>query len=130
MEITDVRIVRAEAKAKATVVLDDALAVHDLRVVERGGRLDVRMPGRRAPSGERLDIVHPLTAEFRDRLRAKVLAAYERAVGGPVASGGADARMLAAVGRLAEAWRRGDLTEVARLVEELAELRDEVRLAS
>lgn len=63
--------------AIASVVLDDAFVVHDLRVVNGEKGLFVAMPSRRLPSGEFRDICHPINAETRQMIQDRVLAQFE-----------------------------------------------------
>lgn len=88
MRITEVRLRRVEfpghTRAFASVTFDGLFVVHDLRVVEGDSGLFVVMPHRRLPNGERRDVAHPLTNEFRAEVQARVLAEFAR--GGPEAS--------------------------------------------
>ncbi len=83
MQITEVRVkkVNFEGRTRAfvSVTFDDCFAVHDLRVVEGDGGLFVAMPNRRLPNGERRDVAHPVTNDFRLVLQKAVLDAYEQA---------------------------------------------------
>jgi stage V sporulation protein G len=76
MEVTKVSL-RAVAMNKvcaiASVVLDDAFVVHDLRVVNGEKGLFVAMPSRKLPNGEFRDICHPINADSRQRLQEAVL---------------------------------------------------------
>lgn len=81
MEITDIRIkkVASEGKMKAvaSVIFDNAFAVHDVKVIEGPEKLFVAMPSRRTPDGEYRDIAHPINSDMRNMLESKVLAAYD-----------------------------------------------------
>jgi stage V sporulation protein G len=63
--------------AIASVVIDDAFVVHDLRVVNGEKGLFVAMPSRKLPNGEFRDICHPINAEARQQLQDTVLAQFE-----------------------------------------------------
>lgn len=63
--------------AIASVVLDDAFVVHDLRVVNGEKGLFVAMPSRKLPNGDFRDICHPINAESRQRLQDAVLEQFE-----------------------------------------------------
>ncbi|MFO7245664.1 MAG: septation regulator SpoVG [Thermaerobacter sp.] len=82
MQITDVRLRRItgdeRVRAVASITIDDAFAVHDLRVVQGDKGLFVAMPSRRRASGEYYDVAHPVTAEARQLIQQAVLAAYTR----------------------------------------------------
>ena len=63
--------------AIASIVIDDAFAVHDLRVVNGDKGVFVAMPSRRLPSGDFRDICHPINAEAREHIQQAVLAQLE-----------------------------------------------------
>ncbi len=81
MDITDVRIKKVSGEGKmravAAIVIDDAFVVRDLRVIEGQNGLFVAMPSRKSADGEYHDIAHPITAEAREMIQAKVLKEYE-----------------------------------------------------
>lgn len=63
--------------AIASIVIDDAFAVHDLRVVNGDKGVFVAMPSRRLPNGGFRDICHPIHADARDHIQSAVLAQLE-----------------------------------------------------
>lgn len=63
--------------AIASVVLDDAFVVHDLRVVNGEKGLFVAMPSRKLPNGDFRDICHPINAEARQHLQEAVLEQFQ-----------------------------------------------------
>lgn len=83
MEITDIKIrlceSRGRMRAVASVVFDGAFAVHDMKIIEGEGRLFLAMPAKKTPDGRYRDIVHPISAEMREKLERAVLAAYSAA---------------------------------------------------
>ncbi|NTU72449.1 MAG: septation regulator SpoVG [Coriobacteriia bacterium] len=80
MRITKVTL-RAVAMNKvcaiASIVLDDAFVVHDLRVVNGDKGLFVAMPSRKLPSGEFRDICHPINSDARTEIQRAVLEQFE-----------------------------------------------------
>ncbi len=84
MKITSVKIRKVEKensrmKGSATVVLDDAFAVHDIRIIEGEKGLFIAMPSRKTPTGGYRDIAHPITQEVRSMFEREILDAYENA---------------------------------------------------
>jgi len=81
-DITDIRIYKIEGtgnlKAFATVTLDDAFAVHGLKIMEGDSGLWVSMPASKNKRGEFKDIFHPINKEAREVLITAVLEAYEK----------------------------------------------------
>ena len=84
MQITDIKIRKffdeGPMKAIVSVTFDDALAVHDIKVIYARDRFFIVMPSRKNADGTYRDIAHPITAEFRAALEETVLAAYEKAL--------------------------------------------------
>jgi stage V sporulation protein G len=84
MEITSVRVHKVELensrmKGIASVVIDDAIAIHDIRIIEGKENLFIAMPSRKTPAGEYKDIVHPINQEVRTTFEKTILDAYENA---------------------------------------------------
>jgi len=84
MEITSVKIRKVERensrmKGIASVVIDDAIAIHDIRIIEGDSNLFIAMPSRKTPAGEYRDIVHPINQEVRTMFEKEILDAYEKA---------------------------------------------------
>lgn len=59
--------------AIASIVLDDAFVIHDLRVVNGDKGLFVAMPSRKLPNGEFRDICHPINTDTRNNIQQAVL---------------------------------------------------------
>ena len=80
MQITDIKIRKffddGPMKAVASVTFDDAIAVHDIKVIYASDRFFIVMPSRKNPDGTYRDIVHPINASFRSELENAVIDAY------------------------------------------------------
>ena len=63
-------------KAVVSVTFDDALAVHDIKVIYARERYFIVMPSRKNADGTYRDIVHPINAAFRASLEEAVIDAY------------------------------------------------------
>ena len=81
MQITDIRVrkINQESRMKAivSITLDDALAVHDIKIIEGQEKLFVAFPSRKTPDDQFKDIVHPINAEARNYLESTILSKYE-----------------------------------------------------
>lgn len=81
MKITDVRVRRVEGetrlKAVASITIDEAFAVHELRIIEGNEGLFVAMPSRKTAEGTFRDIAHPINIETRKMVEEVVLEAYK-----------------------------------------------------
>lgn len=63
-------------KAFADIVVNDALLIKGVRVMEGNNGLFVSMPREQAKDNKWYDTIRCLTQEVRDRITAEVLAAY------------------------------------------------------
>jgi len=84
MQITSITVRKEEKensrmKGKASVLLDDCFAVHDIRIIEGNEGLFIAMPSRQKANGEYRDIAHPINSATRDKLQQIILDAYEKA---------------------------------------------------
>ncbi len=81
MQITDIKIRKffeeGPMKAVVSVTFDDALAVHDVKVIHARDRYFIVMPSRKNPDGTYRDIVHPINSQFRAELENAVIDAYQ-----------------------------------------------------
>ena len=80
MEITDVKIRTIEGneklKAYATVIFDDALVIHNIKIIFSDEGLFIAMPSRKMTNGEFKDVVHPISKDFRDLLTRNIIEQY------------------------------------------------------
>ena len=80
MQITDIKIRKffdeGPMKAVVSVTFDEALAVHDIKVIYARDRYFIVMPSRKNPDGTYREIVHPINAAFRADLENAVIDAY------------------------------------------------------
>ena len=87
MTITDVKIRKLFhediLKALVSVTFDDALVIHDIKIIKGPKRLFVAMPSRKDEKGEDggvavyRDIAHPIGQEMRQKLESAILSAYD-----------------------------------------------------
>jgi len=84
MEITDVRVrkILQEGKVKAiiSITIDDAIVIHDIKLVEGQKGLFMAMPGRKIADGQFRNIAHPISQEVRDMLQNLLLDKYHEAL--------------------------------------------------
>ena len=81
MEITSVIIKRinkeSTIKALATVTIDDAIAIHNIKIIEGKNGLFIAMPSRKSDKGF-VDFVHPINTETRKILQDAVFEEYNK----------------------------------------------------
>ncbi len=63
-------------KAIASIVIDNAFAVHGIKIIDSRNGIFVSMPNEKVGEEYR-DICHPMTAEFREKITGAVISAYE-----------------------------------------------------
>jgi stage V sporulation protein G len=68
-------------QAYVDIVLDDSLAIRDLRIIHSSRGCFVAMPSKTVRDGRRVDIVHPTTPEARRVIEEAVMAEYRKIVG-------------------------------------------------
>ena len=82
MEITSVNVRKVEKegshmKGLASVLIDDAFAVHDIRIIEGENGLFIAMPSRKTATGYR-DIAHPINSDVRKQFEDAIFAEYNK----------------------------------------------------
>jgi len=81
MQITNVAL-RAVSMNKvcaiASIVIDEAFVIHDLRIVNGDKGLFVAMPSRKLPNGDFRDICHPINSQARDEIQRIVLEQFDK----------------------------------------------------
>jgi stage V sporulation protein G len=84
MNVTDVQISLVEnngnLKASAVIIIDNAFAVHDIKVINGINGLFMAMPDRKCSDGEYRDVAHPINTETRKMLQDIILSKYEEVI--------------------------------------------------
>lgn len=83
IEITEVRVQKIDsvmrAKAMATVVLNDAICINDIRVIEDSKKgTFIAMPSRKKEDGTFKDIAHPINKATREKIELAILEEYNK----------------------------------------------------
>ncbi len=85
MEITDIQIrlvtkatETGKLKAVASIVIDGAFAIHDIKIIEGKEGVFIAMPSRKTPDGAFRDIAHPINTETRSEVCNAILDAYNK----------------------------------------------------
>ena len=80
MEISDIKIRKTmhdgRLRAVVSITIDDAIAIHDIKLVQGDDRMFVAMSSRREESGIFRDIIHPISADAREKIEEQILDAY------------------------------------------------------
>lgn len=83
MKITSIQITRRDntgTKLKATVsiVLDNMVVIHDIKVLENAGAYFLAMPSKSTKMGTFKDIVHPINQDVRKAFEQLIIGAFKR----------------------------------------------------
>ena len=84
MKITSVsvrKITKENSRLRgiASVLIDDAFAIHDIRIIEGDNGLFIAMPSRKTATGGYRDIAHPINPEGRALFEEAIFEAYKNA---------------------------------------------------
>lgn len=81
MRVTSIKIEKLEdkgaIKARASIVLDDAICIHNIRIVEGRKGLFISFPYTKDKNNKILDIVHPINAETREKIQEAIITEYK-----------------------------------------------------
>lgn len=82
MKITDVRVRKIEnqnrLRAVASITLDDAFVIHEIRVIEGAKGVFIAMPSRKNKFGVFKDVAHPINTETRSLIEKAVLDEFNK----------------------------------------------------
>ena len=80
MKVTNVNLKKVEengaVKAYATIILDDSLAIHNIRLIEGKERLFIACPSYKDKNEAYHDYVHPIVSELRKAIEKAILDKY------------------------------------------------------
>ncbi len=82
MKVTNVSVRKLEnqeskCKAVATVVLEDCLAIHNIRIIEGKDKLFISMPSKKVED-KYYDYIHPTVNSLRQELERAILEEYNK----------------------------------------------------
>lgn len=80
MNITEVKVFPVNEdrlKAYASITIDNAFVVRDLKIIQGPSGLFVAMPSKKRKDGQFRDIAHPLNQETRNKIEDMIFEAYE-----------------------------------------------------
>ncbi len=83
MKITSVNVRKiakenSRLKGIASVLIDDAFAIHDIRIIEGDNGLFIAMPSRKTSSGDYRDVCHPVNQEVRKTFEEAIFTEYNK----------------------------------------------------
>lgn len=83
MKITSVsvrKITKENSRLRgiASVLIDDAFAIHDIRIIEGDNGLFIAMPSRKTATGEYKDVCHPINPDVRTEFTDAILEEFNK----------------------------------------------------
>ena len=83
MEITSIKLIKLtdtynHVKAIASVIIDNALCINNIKVIETREKTFLSFPSRKMPNEKIQDIVYPINAEARAILTDAILDEYRK----------------------------------------------------
>ena len=84
MMITSVTVRKVEKegsrmKGIASVLINDAFAIHDIRIIEGDNGLFIAMPSRKTATGGYRDIAHPINQDVRKQFEEAIIEEFKKA---------------------------------------------------
>lgn len=80
MKVTNVNLKKVEeqgaVKAYSTIILDDSLAIHNIRLIEGKDKLFIAFPSHKDKNESYHDYVHPIVSELRETIEKAILDKY------------------------------------------------------
>lgn len=83
MNITNVKIWLVNSEkliAYASIVIDDAFMVRDIKLIKTDKGIFVAMPNKKMKDGSFMDLAHPLNTEAREIIEQAVITEYKNRV--------------------------------------------------
>lgn len=82
MKITSVNLKKISnqenLKAFATVILDNSLAIHNLKLIQGNNGLFIAFPNYKGTNEKYYDIVHPIVGDLRREIEAEIISQYNK----------------------------------------------------
>lgn len=82
LRFTDIRVRKVEnqnrLRAIASVTIDDAFVIHEIRIIEGENGVFIAMPSKKNRFGVFKDIAHPISSEARSEMEKAVLDEYSK----------------------------------------------------
>ena len=82
MKVTSVNIKKIDNQeilnALATILLDDSLAIHNLKLIQGNNGLFIAFPNYKGTNDKYYDIVHPIVGELRKEIETEIISQYNK----------------------------------------------------
>lgn len=82
MKVTSVNVKKIDnqenLKAFVTIVLDDSLAIHNLKLIKGNNGLFIAFPNYKSTNDKYYDIVHPIVGKLRKEIEKEIINQYNK----------------------------------------------------
>ena len=80
MKVTNVNLKKVEekgaVKAYARIILDDRLAIHNIRLIEGKDKMFIAFPSQKSNDGKYYVFVHPIVSDLREVIEKAIIDKY------------------------------------------------------
>lgn len=81
IEITSINMKKIEGtnkcKAIVSIVINDAICINDIKIIEGQNGLFMAMPNRKKSNGDFKDVAHPINTETRELIQKTIIDKYK-----------------------------------------------------
>lgn len=82
LEITDIKLKRLNNLGRflgeASVTINDCLVIHNIKIIQLDGKRIASFPQKQLPNGNYVDVVHPITSDFRKYIEDYIFEMYDK----------------------------------------------------
>lgn len=82
LEITDIKIKKltnlGRLIGEVSITLNNNLVIHNIQIIQLDDKRIVSFPHKKLPYGDFVDIVHPITREFREYVEEYIFSIYDK----------------------------------------------------
>ena len=63
-------------KAYVTIILDDCLAIHNIKLIAGKDKMFISFPSQKGTDGKYYDYVHPIVSDLRETIEKEIIDKY------------------------------------------------------
>lgn len=82
LEITDIKIKKltnlGRLLGEVSITINNCLVIHNIKLIQLEDKRMAGFPQTTLPSGNRVDVVHPITKEFREYVEDYIFSIYDK----------------------------------------------------
>lgn len=82
LEITDIKVKRlnnlGRLVGEASITINGCLVIHNIKIIQLDDKKIAGFPQKQLPNGNNVDVVHPITSEFRRYVEDYIFSIYDK----------------------------------------------------